>query len=160
MWKAPAGDAFAGGFFRRDIMITVAETALGRFCWLDLAATDAAEAKTFYRRLFGWTAIEQHANGGVFTRLAWRDRDVGSIYQMDRRLADKVASHWTPYVRVQDVEVAARQAAALGGQVLIRPFAVSGVARIALIMDSVGAQVGLWEPIASMGGEEHDQEDG
>ncbi len=32
-------------------------------------------------------------------------------------------------------------------QVIVRPFVVSGVARIALIVDSVGAHVGLWESI-------------
>jgi predicted enzyme related to lactoylglutathione lyase len=35
----------------------------------------------------------------------------------------------------------------LGGKVIVDPFVVSGVARVALILDSVGAVVGLWEPI-------------
>ena len=39
-------------------------TAPGRFCWVDLAATDAARAKDFYGRLFGWAASEQPANAG------------------------------------------------------------------------------------------------
>ena len=34
-----------------------------------------------------------------------------------------------------------------GGKVIVRPFVVSGIAQIALILDSVGAQIGLWEPI-------------
>jgi predicted enzyme related to lactoylglutathione lyase len=130
-------------------MMPIGEPAVGRFCWLDLAASDAAAAKAFYHRLFGWTAVEQHANGGIFTRLCSLDRDVGSLYQMEAKLARKVPSHWTPYVRVEDVELAVQRARALGGQVLISPFVVSGVARIALIMDAVGAQVGMWEPIDS-----------
>ena len=136
-------------------MTPIGEPAVGRFCWIDLAASDAAEAKAFYRRLFGWKAVEQHANGGIFTRLCSLDRDVGSLYQMEARLARKVPSHWTPYVRVEDVELAAQRASELGGQVLVRPFVVSGVARIALIMDSVGAQVGLWQPSDSMESERH-----
>jgi predicted enzyme related to lactoylglutathione lyase len=136
-------------------MTPIGEPTVGLFCWLDLAASDAAEAKAFYRGLFGWTAIEQHSNGGIFTRLCSLDRDVGSLYQMGAKFARKVPSHWTPYVRVEDVELAARRASELGGQVLVRPFVVSGVARIALIMDSVGAQVGLWEPIDSMESERH-----
>lgn len=39
----------------------------------------------------------------------------------------------------------------IGGKVIVRPFVVAGVARRALILDSVGAQVGLWEPIAVSG---------
>lgn len=128
-------------------MVQICESAAGQFCWLDLAATDAGGAKEFYGRLFGWTSVEQTANGGSFTRLRSIDRDVGSIYQIEKALAGKVPSHWTPYVRVDDVELAVRRATAFGGQLVIRPFVVSGVARIALILDSVGAQVGLWEPI-------------
>jgi predicted enzyme related to lactoylglutathione lyase len=59
-----------------------------------------------------------------------------------------MTSHWTPYVRVNDIERAAGRSARCGGTVVVDPFLVSGVARIALILDSVGAVVGLWEPIA------------
>jgi predicted enzyme related to lactoylglutathione lyase len=45
------------------------------------------------------------------------------------------------------VKDAVSRAALLGGTVIVDPFVVSGVARIALILDSVGAVVGLWEPI-------------
>jgi len=124
------------------------KTGAGRFCWVDLAATDVGLAKAFYAQLFGWTSCEQSANGGSFTRLQLSDQDVGSIYQMTNAHLDSgMPSHWTPYVRVADVDAAARRAALLGGEVVVRPFVVSGIARIALILDSVGALVGLWEPI-------------
>ena len=120
--------------------------AAGRFCWIDLAASDAERAKAFYGALFGWSARDQAANGGVFTRLHLAGRDVGSIYQITRaHLARGVPSHWTPYVRVADVDSASRRALRLGGQQLIAPFEVDGVARIALVADTVGAMVGLWQ---------------
>ncbi|MFY9757745.1 MAG: VOC family protein [Pseudolabrys sp.] len=129
-------------------MVRLGKTDRGQFCWLDLAATNADRAKTFYRKLFGWTSHEQQANGGSFTRLRLSDQDVGSIYQLREALLDHgMSSHWTPYVRVNDVKDAVRQAALLGGTVVVHPFLVSGVARIVLILDSVGALVGLWEPI-------------
>jgi len=53
----------------------------GQFCWLDLAATDASSAKTFYRNLFGWTSHEQLANDGSFTRLRLSDHDVDALPQ-------------------------------------------------------------------------------
>jgi predicted enzyme related to lactoylglutathione lyase len=124
------------------------KTSAGRFCWVDLAATDAACAKTFYGQLFGWTSREQPANGGSFTRMLLSGQDVGSLYQLNQQhLARGMASHWTPYIRVNDVSDTARRAATFDGRVIVRPFEVSGVARIALIQDSVGAHVGLWEPI-------------
>lgn len=129
-------------------MIDFESAGAGRFCWLDLAASDLRNAKEFYARLFGWTSHEQLANGGSFTRLRRSGHDVGSIYQLKEvLLRNGMPSHWTPYVRVDDIDESVRQATRLGGAVVVRPFAVSGVARIALILDSVGALVGLWEPV-------------
>lgn len=139
-------------------MLTIAppgQAGPGRFCWLDLAASDAASARAFYAGMFGWTARDQPANGGHFTRLRKAGEDIGSLYQMSRTLLEGgVSSHWTPYIRVGDVDEAARQAAVFGGTVIVHPFAVAGVARIAVVLDSVGAQVGLWEPLGvSLGGD-------
>ncbi|HET7805361.1 MAG TPA: VOC family protein [Pseudolabrys sp.] len=131
-------------------MVEIRKADAGRFCWLDLAATDADSAKTFYRNLFGWTSHEQLANDGSFTRLRLSDHDVGSIYQLKRTLLDNgITSHWTPYVRVNNIGHAAGLATQFGGTVVVDPFLVSGVACIALILDSVGAVVGLWEPITA-----------
>jgi predicted enzyme related to lactoylglutathione lyase len=129
-------------------MIDVGKAATGQFCWVDLASTDADSAKAFYGRLLGWSPVELSVNGGSFTRLQLLGQDVGSLYQMRQaHVADGVPSHWTPYIRVNDVDTIARRAASIGGKVLVQPFEVEGVARIALILDSVGAHVGLWEPL-------------
>ena len=70
------------------------------------------------------------------------------MYQLKGAHLDQgVPSHWTPYIRVDDVDDVVRRAASMGGRVIVQPFVVSGIARIALILDSVGAHVGLWEPI-------------
>ena len=138
-------------------MVEVGKTGAGQFCWLDLAASDVGGAKEFYARLFGWTSHEQLANGGSFTRLRLSNQDVGSVYQLTSALLENgMPSHWTPYVRVGDVNDAVRNAVRLGGTVVVDPFAVTGVARIALILDSVGAMVGLWEPMeANMKANQH-----
>lgn len=122
--------------------------AIGRFCWVDLAASDADQAKAFYGKLFGWTSHDHAANGGVFTCLRSAGADVGSLYQLQKAHLERgVPSHWTPYVRVADIDETVRRATALGGEAVVRPFVVTGVAKIALILDSVGALVGLWQPI-------------
>jgi predicted enzyme related to lactoylglutathione lyase len=123
---------------------------IGEFCWLDLAATDASRAKNFYHAMFGWNAVDCAANGGYFTRLSLSGRDVGSLYQLSRTHIDRgVPSHWTPYVSVDNVAGAAENAARFGGHVIVHPFVVSGVAQIAIVLDSTGAQLGLWQPIPS-----------
>ena len=124
----------------------------GCFCWVDLAAGDARRAQDFYGGLFGWTACEDRANGGVFTRLALGNREVGSVYQLQRAHLERgVPSHWTPYVRVDDIDAATRQTAALGGEVMIAPVTVADMARIAIIVDPVGAHLGLWQPLPQTG---------
>lgn len=123
----------------------MARAPAGRFCWVDLAAADATRAAGFYTDLFGWSAHPQAANGGEFVRLAHAGRDIGSLYQM--RAAEReagVASHWTPYVQVDDVAAASRRAALLGASVAVKPFLVEGMACIALIVDPDGAELGLW----------------
>jgi len=126
----------------------MAREPAGRFCWLDLAATDAPRAIEFYAGLFGWNAREQRANGGTFVRLAHGGRDVGSLYPMsESALAKGARSHWTPYVRVPDAKEACERARRLGGSVAVEPFEVDGMARIALVVDPIGAPFGLWEDL-------------
>ena len=130
----------------------ITRATTGHFCWIDLAATDAGCAKTFYGKLFGWTARDERLLGGSFTRLRSPAGDVGSLYQLSQAFRDqKVPSHWTAYVQVADVDDALRQAEILGGKTLVPPLTVPGMARIALILDPVGAQVGLWQPIETRG---------
>lgn len=124
----------------------------GEFCWLDLAANDATLAKRFYANAFGWSFHERSANGGSFTLCQVGEHVIASLYPLRKaQLAQGVPSHWTPYVRVDDVDDTARRAAELAGRVVVAPFDVQGMARIALIEDAVGALVGLWQalPVAA-----------
>lgn len=135
-------------------MIAFEPAAAGRFCWLDLAAADSVKAKAFYGALFGWRPAEQQANGGSFTLLQLAGANVGSMYQLDRAHRERgVPSHWTPYVRVDDIDEAARRVARLGGAVLVGPLHVPGIAHIALVLDPVGATLGLWQPAGAAPGD-------
>jgi len=121
----------------------------GQFVWHDLAAADTAAAIDFYRAVFGWTAISARANGGRFIRLQADGHDVGSMYALNRRERGQgVPSHWTAYVCVESVEASTRRVEEAGGVILVRPFDVEGVARIALVADTLGSIMGLWESLA------------
>jgi predicted enzyme related to lactoylglutathione lyase len=79
-------------------------------------------------------------------------RQVGSVYQLQRAHLERgVPSHWTPYVRVDDVDAATSQTEALGGEVMIAPVVVADMARISIIVDPVGAHLGLWQPLRHRG---------
>lgn len=117
----------------------------GRFCWVDLAATDEQAARRFYGRLFGWASEERRIERGSFGRFVLDGDAIASVYQLGRRhLEHGVPSHWTPYVAVDDASRAAVRAAGLGANVIVEPFDVAGV-RIALVQDPVGALFGLWQ---------------
>lgn len=134
----------------------IGKASAGHFCWIDLAATDAARAKAFYGALLGWTAQEQQLLGGSITQLRSSAGDVGSLYQLSRSLCEQgVPSHWTPYIQVANLDDALRHARALGGKALVAPLVMPRIARIALILDAVGAQVGLWEPIEAAAENRH-----
>lgn len=126
----------------------------GAFCWLDLAATDEGRAKQFYADAFGWTFVDQRANGGRFTRCFAGDRALGSLYPLQRSAIELgVPSHWTPYICVAGVDASVHRVTRSGGRLVVAPFDVEGTARIALVEDAVGALVGLWEPMQSAGPE-------
>jgi predicted enzyme related to lactoylglutathione lyase len=117
-----------------------------RICWADLATVDQGAAKSFYCRLFGWTVRDRRAGEGHFSTFASRETPFASLYQLSRKqIAHGVPSHWTPYVCVPDLDVAASMAANLGGQVVIAPHDSGGLARISLVADPTGALIGLWQ---------------
>jgi uncharacterized protein len=129
-------------------MPSTSQGGIGPVCWVDLAAHDLGAAQMFYRGLFGWREeVARHA-GGTYSKLLCRGVPFGSMYQLSaERIRHGTPSHWLPYVRVADMREATRLAVQLGGEVLVQPFD-AGPARIAVMLDCVGAQIGLWEHLA------------
>jgi predicted enzyme related to lactoylglutathione lyase len=117
-----------------------------RFCWLDLATVNTRKAQEFYADLFGWGTERKRANGGEYLRFLHGGESFASLYQLKPgQIAAGVPSHWTPYVCVSDICKSGSKAEALGGQVVVNPFEVDGLARLSLIADATGALIGLWE---------------
>jgi predicted enzyme related to lactoylglutathione lyase len=117
-----------------------------QFCWVDLATTDEAAAKSFYGELFGWAVQDRRSGGGRFGTFAHRDAPFASLYQLSRaQIGQGVPSHWTPYLSTRDVDATAVKAADLGGQIIVPPHDVAGFTRISLIADPTGALFGLWQ---------------
>jgi len=53
---------------------------------------------------------------------------------------------WTTYVSVDDADKSAELASDAGGRVLLEPFDVLTVGRMAIILDPVGAAIAMWQP--------------
>ena len=120
--------------------------APGTFCWADLGTPDAAAATRFYTALFGWTAEDRPMGpDAAYTMLTIDGRSVAALYQQEPAAAG-TPPEWLSYISVGSVAESAERAKALGGAVLMEPFDVLDVGRMAMVQDPTGAVVALWEP--------------
>ena len=123
------------------------EYAPGTFCWVELGTTDAAGAKSFYTQLFGWGHSDLSMGAeGVYTMLQVEGKDVAALYQLTEQQRNQgVPPHWLLYVSVASADESARAAAMLGAKVIMKPFDVYDVGRMAIIQDPTGPTLALWQ---------------
>jgi predicted enzyme related to lactoylglutathione lyase len=67
--------------------------------------------------------------------------------------AQGVPSHWSSYVKHDDVDAVAAKAGAAGGQVLFPPLDVMEEGRMTMVQDPSGAVFGVWQPRNHTGAE-------
>jgi uncharacterized protein len=126
----------------------------GTFSWADLATTDPDGAKSFYTGLFGWECEDIPVEGGTYTMCRLDGKDVAAIAgQREEERAQNVPPHWNNYVTANDLDARAPKVAELGGNLMIPPFDVMDVGRMAVAVDPTGAVFMLWQPKSSIGAE-------
>lgn len=119
----------------------------GTFCWIELAADDAAAAKRFYMEMFGWNATDNPiGENEVYTVYDLGGRKVAASYAMmqDQRDAG-MPSNWLSYVATGDVDASAARARELGGTLPCDPFDVGEHGRMATVQDPTSAVFALWQ---------------
>jgi uncharacterized protein len=127
----------------------------GTFSWVDLAASNASAAKSFYSALFGWETEDNDAGHGAIYTMCRIDGDaVCGLYEMsaDMRAAG-VPPRWTSYVTVADADAATARARELGGGAVQDPFDVMDLGRMAVLEDPQGAVFAVWQPSTRIGAE-------
>ncbi|HYJ80682.1 MAG TPA: VOC family protein [Longimicrobiaceae bacterium] len=130
-------------------MTSTSSHAPGTFCWVELAAHDPGAAKRFYTGMFGWTADESKFGPGdddVYTTYRLDGRDAAAQSTMDQqRRGMGIPSHWLSYVSVASADESAGRVGGLGGTVLMEPFDVMDLGRMAIVQDPTGAVLALWQ---------------
>jgi hypothetical protein len=123
------------------------KTAVGSFCWLELATTEPKAATRFYGQLFGWTAEDAPMGPDfTYTMLKSGGQDVGGAYAlMKEQLESHVPPHWMLYVRVESADEAAARAVELGGGQIVPPSDIPEVGRFAVLQDPTGAFISVFE---------------
>ena len=119
----------------------------GAPCWADLATSEPSRAKAFYSTLFGWTYRDNDmGNGQSYSMAQLNGVDAGAIYgQGANEIEQSISPRWNTYINVDDVDAAAARVVPAGGTLMMDPFDVFDVGRMALIFDPTGAVVALWQ---------------
>lgn len=118
----------------------------GTFCWVELATSDAAAAKSFYTSLFGWTTTETDMGNdmGLYYIFHKDGKETAAMYQTGGDMAG-MPPNWLSYVAVDSADDASAKATSLGAQGIHGPFDVFDMGRMAVIKDSQGAHIAVWQ---------------
>lgn len=127
-------------------------TKHGEWYWHELMTTDPRTASEFYKTLLGWGVKEMPMGGPEPYRLwtmpgAAPDQSHGGMMKIGPEMGG-APSHWMVYVKVDNVDDAAKRVPQLGGKILVPPTDVPGVGRFVIVQDPTGAAISLMTPVA------------
>ncbi|MBO0852323.1 MAG: VOC family protein [Nocardia sp.] len=112
--------------------------------WIDLATTDADASIAFYTELFGWTAVRD-ANFGGYITFSNRGKPIAGGIQVPAD-TEGARPQWTVYLHSDDARATVEAAEAHGGSVAVAPADVGELGVFAVLTDSAGVGVGVWQP--------------
>ncbi|MFP4528683.1 MAG: VOC family protein [Candidatus Kapaibacterium sp.] len=116
------------------------------FCWIDLATTDLDAAKNFYGKLFGWDVFEDSDDSGErYFMFTLNSKPVAGLFEKTPEMAE-IPPHWMPYITTEDMDAVLGKVEGAGGAIIAPKHAFGDAGSKAMISDSVGAYVALWQP--------------
>jgi uncharacterized protein len=121
------------------------------FVHLELMATDAKSAKSFYGQLFDWEMEDLSMENlpppdKTYTMIKVGEGTGGGIMKNPMPNAPfNAPSSWLAYVLVDDLAKSVEKAKSLGATIMKDKTEVKGMGAFAIITDPVGAMLGLWE---------------
>jgi predicted enzyme related to lactoylglutathione lyase len=107
--------------------------------------SDADRSRAFYGTLLGWSHEEPNPEfGGYFNFTKDGVREAGGMpWQSGMPGQPEV---WSVYLATDDAAKTVAAAAASGGQVLVEPMAIADLGTMAVVSDTGGAAIGVWQP--------------
>ncbi len=114
----------------------------GKFVWFEHVSSDARRAQAFYAEVLGWK-VQSFPTGGEdsYDMIFVDDTMIGGYVKAKD---ERKAGYWISCVSVEDVDLAAKTAAAEGGRVIEAPADFPGAGRIARIADPQGSEIYLF----------------
>lgn len=111
--------------------------------WIDLSVTDAAGARQFYSRLFGWEILDGPPEAGGYLMCMLNGQPVTAI--TPKAEDNPFPNVWSTYLASDDLDAPAAKAKEAGSQFLMEPMDVMTSGRLAFAMDPSGAPYGIWQ---------------
>jgi predicted enzyme related to lactoylglutathione lyase len=118
----------------------MANNVRGRFVWHELMTPDPKAAASFYAKIVGWVPKPYDKNP-EYTMLTYGGGRMGGVLKHD---APRI---WLPYIGTPNVDVTAREAVQLGGQVVKPAADIPDIGRFAMISDPQGALFVAFTPL-------------
>jgi len=112
----------------------------GKFVWFEHASRDAKKAQKFYDEVLGWRVEPFPIGDATYDTILAGDTPDTMIGGYTEP-AKGQEPHWISYISVEDVDGAAKAAAANGGKVIEPPHDLPGVGRTARVADPQGAEL-------------------
>ncbi len=136
-------------------MLTRGSTPPGAPCWIDLITSDTRQARSFYGRLFGWTAEEPGPELAGSCRFKKGNMPVAGC--RTSQPGSSRPGRWAVYLDSQDAVHTLDAALAGGGHVMAPVTDIGDLGTMAVIADPGGAKIGIWQPRSFRGFEVRDQ---
>jgi len=116
------------------------------FVHVELTTQDPDKAKSFYGELFDWKLEDVEIGPGfTYTMVRVGEGTGGGIMKTP---APGIPTAWLPYALVEDVTAATAKAKSLGAIVAKDVTEVPDAGSFSVIIDPIGAAIGLWQPKA------------
>ncbi len=111
--------------------------------WVELSSPDAAASRDFYAKLFGWdieVSDDPQYGGYGMARLAGED-----VAGIGPKMSPQAPTAWSLYFGNDDLDALATKVTDAGGTVVMAPFAVGEMGRMAVFQDTTGGFFSAWQ---------------
>jgi len=125
------------------------EYAPGTPSWIDLGSPDPDAASEFYGGLFGWDIAPGTPETGGYRIATIEGKRVAGIGPQPQ----PGPTSWSVYVTVADIAATLARAEIHNGSVLMGPMDVLDAGTMAIVADTTGTPISLWQPNQQIGSE-------
>lgn len=111
-----------------------------QFCWFGIISTDPAKARSFYASVLGWGVVEAPMGDATATMFT-----AGGVpfAHLSPPPVEGMPSHWTQFLRVDDVDATTKAAVANGGTLMSPPMDIPP-GRFSVVATPSGAAISVF----------------